>query len=56
VVVTSSASSIGMKPPYIEEDSMPFVEVGNTFYKWVAPFESARHLFVSGGTLHRKYF
>jgi hypothetical protein len=33
VVVTSSASSSGMKTPYIEEDSLPFVEVGNTFCK-----------------------
>jgi hypothetical protein len=44
VVVTSSVSPSGMKPPYIEEDSLSFVEVGNTFCKWVTPFESGRHL------------
>jgi len=43
MVVTSFASSSGMKPPYIEEDSLSFVDVGNTFYKWVMPFESGRH-------------
>jgi len=40
VVVNSSAFSNGMKPFYIEEDSLPFVNVGNTFCKSVTSFES----------------